>query len=130
VASNRVFAASADGNVVSVDIDTGRTEWRIDAGMPLTAGVGADGETVAVAGKEGVLLAFDAAGKPKWKAQLATEILSSPAVGEGPVVVRGIDNRISAFDATTGQRRWLLEGATPPLTLRTAPGILIADQKV
>src|SRR5690606_25464609 len=108
----------------------GQTVWRIDADMPLTAGVGSDGETVAVAGKEGVVLAFDADGKQKWKAQVATEILSSPVVGEGLVVVRSIDNRISAFDTATGERRWLLERAMPPLTLRTAPGMLIAEQKI
>jgi len=130
VAGNRVFAAAADGSVSSIDAATGQVAWRIEAGMPLTAGVGSDGETVAVAGKEGVVLAFDAQGEPKWKAQVATEILSSPAVGERLVVVRSIDNRISAFDAATGQRRWLLERGTPPLTLRTAPGILIAEQKV
>lgn len=130
VAGSRVFAAAADGRVTSVDAQTGQTVWRIDAGMPLTAGVGSDGETVAVAGKEGVVVAFDADGKQKWKAQVATEILSSPAVGEGLVVVRSIDNRISAFDAATGERRWLLERAMPPLTLRTAPGMLIAEQKI
>ncbi len=130
VSGNRVFAAAADGSVFSLELNSGQTEWRTEAGMPLTAGVGADGDTVAVAGKGGVVLAFDAQGKLKWKAQVATEILSSPAVGEGLVVVRSIDNRISAFDAATGDRRWMVERAIPPLALRAASGILIADQKV
>ena len=130
IADNAVFAAASDGSLVRVDKQTGQVAWRIDAGMPLTAGVGSDGTTVAVAGKEGVVLAFDAQGKQKWKTRVSTEVLSSPAVGEGLVVVRSIDNRIYAFDAVTGDRRWMLERATPPLALRNAPGILIAARKV
>jgi outer membrane protein assembly factor BamB len=125
-----VYTAAADGTVVRVDVQTGNVAWRTDAGMPLTAGVGSDGATVAVAGKDGAVLAFDAQGKHKWKAQVSTEVLSSPAVGEGLVVVRSIDNRITAFDAATGDRRWSLERSAPPLTLRTAPGILIAERIV
>jgi outer membrane protein assembly factor BamB len=129
-AADSVFAAAADGTVMRVNTQSGDVVWRINAGMPLTAGVGSDGETVAVAGKDGAVLAFDAQGKQKWKAQVSTEVLSSPAVGEGLVVVRSIDNRITAFDAATGDRRWLLERSTPPLTLRTAPGILVAEGMV
>lgn len=125
-----LFAAAADGTVMRLNAQSGQVAWRINAGTSLTAGVGSDGSTVAVAGKDGTVLAFDAEGKQKWKAKVSTEVLSSPAVGEGLVVVRSIDNRMVAFDAATGNRRWNFERAAPPLTLRTAPGILIVEQKV
>lgn len=130
VSGSSVFAAAADGAVMRIDAQRGQTAWRIDAGMPLSAGVGTDGSTVAVAGKDGTVLAFDSQGKQKWKAKVTTEVLSSPAVGEGLVVVRSLDNRVTAFDAATGDRRWALERPAPPLTLRTTPGILIAEQKI
>lgn len=130
VAGTSLFAAAADGTVIRVDAQSGQTAWRINAGMPLTAGVGSDGSTVAVAGKDGTVIAFDAQGKEKWKAKVTTEVLSAPGVGDGIVVVRSLDNRMVAFDAATGTRRWTLERPAPPLTLRTTPGILIADQKV
>lgn len=121
-----VYAASADGTVVRTDLASGREAWRISAGSSLTAGVGSDGETIAVAGTDGVLMAFDSEGKQRWKIQASSEILSSPAVGQGLVIVRSIDNRIVAFDAATGTRKWTVQRAVPPLTLRTAPGIVIA----
>lgn len=120
-----IYAASANGTIVRVDSENGREIWRIDAGIPLTAGVGTDGQTVVVAGKNGVLLAFDTDGKEKWKAQLSSEALSAPAVGENMVVVRTLDNRISGFEADSGERKWMIPRRSPTLMLRSAPGIAI-----
>lgn len=127
VARNSVFAAAADGTVTRIEAATGRAMWRINAGTPLTAGVGSDGNLVVVVGEKGALLAFDENGKEIWKAQAASEVLSAPAVGMGVVVVRSVDNSIAAFDAVTGKRRWILQRSVPSLTLRSAPGIAIAD---
>lgn len=126
VASGSVFAAAADGSLTRIDAASGRSLWRINADARLTAGVGSDGYTVAVAAEKGVLMAFDGDGKLRWKAQASSEILSAPAVGQGLVVVRSVDNRIAAYDAESGTRRWVAQRTSPPLTLRTAPGIAIA----
>jgi outer membrane protein assembly factor BamB len=127
LSGDNLFVAAADGSISRLHAGTGKVLWRINAGVPLTAGVGSDGMTVAVAGDKGVLMAFDAEGKLRWKAQASSEILSTPAVGQGLVVVRSIDNRIAAYEAETGARRWVVQRTVPPLTLRTAPGIVIAD---
>ena len=126
IAGGSAFVAAADGSLVRIDAASGRSQWRINAGAPLTAGVGSDGNTVAVAAEKGVLIAFDGEGKLRWKAQASSEILSAPAVGQGVVIVRSVDNRIAAFDVETGTRRWLAQRTSPPLTLRTAPGITIS----
>lgn len=126
VAGNSIFAAAADGTVARVDADTGRTVWRINTDSRLTAGVGSDGNTVAVAAEKGVLLALDSDGKVRWKVQASSEILSAPAVGQGVIVVRSVDNRISAYDVETGSRRWAVQRTSPPLTLRSAPGIAVS----
>ncbi|WP_151447607.1 outer membrane protein assembly factor BamB [Lacisediminimonas profundi] len=122
-----VYAAAADGTVARYDAASGGAVWRISAGTRLTAGVGTDGETIAVGSRDGSLLAYDNTGKLRWKAQLSSEILSAPAVGEGVVVVRSLDNRISAYEIASGKRRWTLQRTAPPLTLRAAPGIVIAS---
>lgn len=126
IASDSVFAAAADGTVMRIDAATGRSLWRINAEARLTAGVGSDGTTVAVVAEKGILMAFDANGNLRWKGQASSEILSAPAVGQGLVIVRSVDNRIAAYDAESGTRRWVAQRTSPPLTLRTAPGIVIA----
>lgn len=128
VAGDSVYAAAADGTVARIGAANGTVAWRINAGMHLTGGAGSDGTTVAVAGEKGVVLAFDAQGKKLWQAQASSEILSAPAVGQGLVIVRSQDNRIAAYDAATGERRWAVLRTLPPLTLRSAPGILIVPQ--
>ncbi|MFZ6767038.1 outer membrane protein assembly factor BamB [Undibacterium sp. Di26W] len=129
VAQN-VYAAAADGTLVRLEVASGRIVWKINAGMHLTAGVGADANTIAVVGEKGQVLAFDQDGKLRWKAPGTNEILSAPAVGQGLVVVRSIDNKISAYDVNTGERKWSVERPLPPLTLRLAPGIVITEQQV
>lgn len=126
LAGDSLFVAAADGSVSRINAASGSQVWRTKAGMPLTAGVGSDGATVVVAGEKGVLLAFDADGKLRWKAQASSEVLSAPAVGQGLVVVRSVDNRVAGYDAESGERRWVAQRTVPPLTLRSAPGIVIA----
>jgi outer membrane protein assembly factor BamB len=127
VVGNDLFTAAADGTINKLDVATGRSIWRINAGMPLTAGVASDGDTVIVAGEKGTVLAFDGQGKLRWKSQATSEILSTPAVGQGIVVVRSLDNRVIGLDVETGTRKWLLQRTAPPLSLRSAPGITIAN---
>ncbi|EJM99793.1 outer membrane protein assembly factor BamB [Herbaspirillum sp. YR522] len=127
-AAGSVFAAGADGSLVRINAQTGQTVWRVRNEIPLTAGVGTDGSTVVVVGEKGMIQAYDGAGKPTWKAQASSEVLSAPAVGEGLVVVRSIDNRVTAYDADNGTRRWMVQRNVPSLTLRNAPGIVIGSQ--
>jgi outer membrane protein assembly factor BamB len=130
LAGNTVIAAGGDGTIVRAEAATGRQLWRTKAGMALTAGVGTDGNFIVVGGEKGTLLAFDMDGKPLWKAQLSSELLSSPVVGQGVVVARSVDNRIVGFEAATGQKKWTVQRAAPPLTLRVAPGMVVHDKDV
>lgn len=129
LSGNILFTAAADGAIAKLDVATGRVLLRINAGVPLTAGVGSDGHTIAVAGEKGVVRAYDEQGNLRWKAQASSEVLSAPAVGEGLVIVRSVDNRIFAFDVSSGELRWTVQRNVPSLMLRSAPGIVIADSK-
>lgn len=130
LAGNTIIAAGADGTLVRAEAATGRQIWRTRAGMDLTAGVGTDGDVIVLGGAKGMLLAFDMEGKKLWDAQLSSEMLSSPVVGQGIVVARSIDNRIVGYDARTGQKKWTVQRTAPALTLRLAPGMVIHDKDV
>ena len=120
VVGSSVYAASKDGNVVR--LDDGKQAWRINAGQPLSGGVGADAKMVVVGSPKGDLLAFSAAdGTPLWKAKATSEILAAPALGEGLVVVRSGDNKLAAYDVADGKRKWIYQRPTPALSLRFGP---------
>lgn len=130
LAGDSVLVAGGDGSIARIDAASGRPLWRIKAPGPLSAGVGTDGTMLAVGGVEGAVMTFDMDGKPLWTAQASSEVLSAPVVGQGIVVVRSVDNRIVGFDAKTGAKKWTVQRPSPPLTLRNAPGMVIAGKDV
>ncbi len=130
LAGDSLFVAGAGGVLARLDPASGRELWRVKTGTDLTAGVGSDGVVVAVGGVKGQVLAFGADGKVLWKQQASSELLSAPVVGKDVVVARSADNRIVAFDAKTGAKKWTVQRATPALTLRAAPGMVVSGDNV
>lgn len=129
VVGSTVYAASKDGNLIRVD--DGKLAWKINAGQPLSGGVGADANMVVVGSPKGDVLAFASAdGQPLWKAKATSEILSPPALGEGIVVVRSGDNRLAAYDALDGKRKWNFQRPTPALSLRVTASPVIAGKYI
>jgi outer membrane protein assembly factor BamB len=130
VVENAVYAAAADGAVVRLAPDSGQTTWRTDTKAHISAGVGSDGFTIAVATARGEVIALGADGKELWRTQLGGEMRSPPLVGRGLVVVRSTDYRITALDAASGKRRWAYQRANVPLTLRSPIELAFAGDLV
>lgn len=127
---NTLVVAAADGAIARVDAATGKQLWRVKADSELSAGVGTDGNLIVVGAEKGILMGYDMDGKLLWKTQLSSEILSAPVVSQGIVVARSIDNRIVGVDATDGSKKWTVQKVAPPLTLRNAPGMIVAGTDV
>lgn len=127
---NTLVVAGADGAIARVEAASGKQLWRIKSDTELSAGVGTDGNLIVVGGDKGQLLAFDMDGKKLWTSQLSSEILSAPVVSQGVVVARSIDNRIVGLDAANGNKKWTVQKVAPPLTLRNAPGMIVAGSDV
>ena len=125
-----VIVAGGDGAIARIDGVTGKALWRIKAPTALSAGVGTDGNIIVAGGVKGAVHAFDMNGKVLWRAEASSEVLSAPVVGEGIVVVRSFDNRIVGLDAKTGEKKWTVQRPSPPLTIRNAPGMVVAGKDV
>ena len=124
VVGSTVYAAAGNGSIMR--IDAGRVAWKINAGQPLSGGVGADDNLVVVGTPKGEILAFAAAdGALRWKAHATSAVLAPPALGDGLVVVRSADNRLTAYDAADGKRKWIYQRPMPALALRSTAGVLI-----
>lgn len=130
LSGNTLVVAAADGAIARVDAATGKQLWRVKADSELSAGVGTDGNLIVVGAEKGVLMGYNMDGKLLWKTQLSSEILSAPVVSQGIVVARSIDNRIVGVDATDGSKKWTVQKVAPPLTLRNAPGMIVAGTDV
>ncbi|SPE24473.1 Outer membrane protein assembly factor BamB [Burkholderiales bacterium] len=130
VLEHAIFAASRKGNLVRVDPSSGKELWRIPVDGGITAGVGSDGLTVAVAGPRGNVVAFDAEGKQLWQAQAPSDVIAPPLVGHDLVLVRSTDQRITAYEGATGKRRWVFQKQQPSLTLRVEADLVFAGDSV
>src|SRR5574343_1839118 len=101
----------------------------IDAGQPLSAGVGANAKLVVVGTPKGEVLAFSADdGKVLWKAKVSSEVLAAPVIGDDGVAVKSGDNQVFLLDATDGGRKWSYQRVTPPLSVRSAGSPVFADR--
>lgn len=125
-ADGSVYTAARDGTVIRFDAGRGRVLWSASVSVRLSAGVGTDGRTVAVANEDGEVVALDAeTGRQRWSARVSSEVIAAPAVGAGLVLVRSIDNRVFAFGADDGKRRWIYQRAPSSLIIRSPAGITI-----
>lgn len=125
VADDRVFAAGSQGDVISLDLRSGKASWSAQTGVRLSAGAGSDGKVVAVATLKGEVFALDGAGRVLWKAYVTSEVLSPPVVDEGLVIVRTGDGRIHGLSAQDGRRRWQYQRALPSLVMRSPAGMTV-----
>ena len=126
VAGDALYVASPDGSLARLEVATGRSVWRVAAGKPLSAGVGADASLVVVGTDKGDVLAFDTDGKPRWQSRISSEVVSPPDVAEGIVALWSGDGRIYGLNAADGTRKWVYQRVNPPLTVRNNAGGIVS----
>ena len=119
----------ADQKGMLYRIENGKTVWKVDAGQKLSSGVGANSQMLVVGTAKGAVLAFAAdTGKPLWQAQVSSEVLAAPSIGEDGVAVRSGDNRVSLLDARDGTRKWVYQRPMPALSIRATGSPVFADR--
>ena len=130
--SDTLYAASRDGEVRALEAANGRTRWRADLDVPLSAGPGAGPGLVVLGTNQGEVIALESAsGKVRWKAKVRGEVLAAPLVTDERVVVRTVDARLRALAARDGKEQWVVDEMVPRLSLRgTAAPVLAGDAVV
>jgi outer membrane assembly lipoprotein YfgL len=123
---NNFVIAALNGALVSVDADSGKENWRADAGGRLSTGVGTDGRYTAVVTRDGDLVTLDG-GKILWRQHLGSAVVTAPFVAGERVFVLGVDRSVQAFDALDGHKLWVYARAGDALTLSQA-GVLTSYQ--
>jgi outer membrane protein assembly factor BamB len=127
-----VFAASDKGELLAVNLNTGRQVWVKKLKVPLSAGPAAGSGLVVVGSSKGTVIAVEAAtGRELWRTRVNSELLSAPAIGEKVVVMRSVDGRLHGFDSKSGKELWSVEQQVPRLSLRgTAIPIIAKEEAV
>jgi len=114
-----IYAGSANGNVVAVDIASGNVLWRQRLDVVVTGGLGAGRGLVLLGTLDAEVIALSTSdGEELWRGPVTSEVLSAPKTNGDIVVVQTVDDKLIALDAETGERRWIYETTQPALTLR------------
>jgi outer membrane assembly lipoprotein YfgL len=120
----RVAVADSKGVVTVLDAKTGRDIWRVKLDQPIAAGVGSDGQQVAVVTRENQLVAMQD-GKVQWRQTLPAQSFTAPLVAGARVFVLTAERAVIAFDGATGRKLWTQQRPGEPLVLKQA-GVLLA----
>ena len=114
-----LYAADANGRVVSMDRDTGKVNWQVKLKESLSGAVGAGGGRVMLGTLNGEVITLDENdGSELWRAQVSSEVLAPPQTNGDIVVVQSQDDKLVALDIGTGEQRWMYESSLPVLTVR------------
>jgi len=131
ISGETIYAASADGEVVAVNRNNGKTLWEVDLDTALSGGVGIYGDGLLLGSSEGLVLKLDAnSGARMWATQLRGEILSSPQSNGRVVVAQTYDGKLQGLDFTTGNLLWTYDSNVPVLTIRGTSTPIVNDDVV
>src|ERR1019366_8426509 len=125
VTKDAIYSASVKGSLMRLDHATGKQVWRIQTGLIISGGVASGDGLVLIGGDKGDVLAYDEAGKLRWKSLVSSEVLNVSPVVDGVVMVRSGDGRIAGLNAADGKRVWMYERSTPALVVRSHAGVTI-----
>ncbi len=100
-----LYLASSAGRIFQIDAATGKVGWSHDLGVGISAGVGSDGDRVAVITQSGELAVVSRAGL-LWQQKLGSASTTPPLVAGERVFTITPNGVLSAFDFTTGRKLW------------------------
>ena len=114
VASGRLAIASADGDVLVLDVANGREAWRARAKGKVSASAGFDGRHVAIVTDANELQVFDQ-GKLLWQERQPGRVVTAPVVAGERVFLQAVDRSVRAYDVLDGRWLWSYQrpGAEP-----------------
>ena len=124
--SGAIYAASETGQLISLDPASGNQNWSVNTEHVLAGGVGAGDGVILLGTFTGEVLAYDDKGSSLWKALVTSEVLSPPKIERDVVSVRSGDGRIFGLNSVDGSQKWVYQGSTPSLTVRSSAGIVLS----
>jgi hypothetical protein len=118
-----VALANSQGMVAVLSAQTGQDIWRFNLNQAIAAGVGSDGQQVAVVTRDNQLVVLQDA-KVLWRQGLSAQSFTAPLVAGGRVFVLTADRSVVAFDGLSGAKLWSQQRPGEPLVLKQA-GVLL-----
>ena len=128
---DRIYAASADGEVFAIDRGNGKKIWDAELDTNLSGGVGVYNDALFVGGSDGSVMKLSAAdGSVQWSSKVSGEVLAPPQ-GDGRIVVaQTYDGKLHGLDYSSGEKIWAYDSNVPVLTVRGTSAPILRNNVV
>ena len=124
--NGQLALATQEGVVHVVSATKGEALWQFDLKEKLYAGVGFDGQSVAVVTSSNELVVINQ-GKIAWRNRLSAQTYTNPLIAGERVFLLLADRSVMSFDLANGQRLWTQQRPGEALVLKQN-GVLMAFQ--
>jgi outer membrane protein assembly factor BamB len=110
----------AKGEVVAVELDTGKVRWRKEVPGGVLSSVAVKAGLAVFTATDGKVRAWDAfTGLEKWSYDAKAPFFAGPAVTDRTVYVADLNGVVHALDLAEGKKQWALDLAADPATRTT-----------
>ena len=114
-----IYAASFDGNVMAINMKTGKKLWRESFEMAFTAGPTYRNGILVLGTNDGELISIDSmTGEMIWTSEVSSEILAPVAIKDDSIFVRSVDGNLASYSVNDGSVQWTSSHDVPRLSLR------------
>ena len=125
-----IFFADSDGNVKSIDSNSGKTKWHTKLNS-LSSGVAAGFGALVVADSSGNVYLLDQDnGSVIWKINVKGEVLATAAIDTKFVVIKTGSGELLGLDKPSGEIMWSYRSKLPSLTIRGSSSPVIDNDQV
>ena len=124
-----IYAASFDGNLIAIDMKTGKKLWRESFEMAFTAGPTYRNGILVLGTNDGELISIDSmTGEVIWTSEVSSEILAPVAIKDDSIFVRSVDGNLASYSVNDGSVQWTSSHDVPRLSLRgTSAPVVISN---
>ena len=125
-----IFFADSDGNVKSIESNSGKTKWQTKLNS-LSSGIAAGFGALVVADSSGNVYLLDQDnGSVLWKNNVKGEVLAPAAIDTKFVVIKTGSGELLGLDKKSGEIMWSYRSKLPSLTIRGSSSPVIDNEQV
>ena len=125
-----IFFADSDGNVKSIESNSGKTKWQTKLNS-LSSGIAAGFGSLVVADSSGNVYLLDQDnGSVLWKNNVKGEVLAPAAIDTKFVVIKTGSGELLGLDKKSGEIMWSYRSKLPSLTIRGSSSPVIDNDQV
>ena len=109
IADGRVYLATGDGSLVSLDAGDGSVVWEREVPVPTAASPAVTASHVYLTARNGRMLAISRDGEPAWEFRAGGPFSTAVVVYQGVAYAGSADGTLYAVDAVDGRLLWSME---------------------